>query len=658
MANQSHCPYCGTTVSPTARYCDNCGTPLVQTDSLGRTRREQPRGLAPWLFALLLVLVFTSSAAAGYRYHSGYWPWSPAEAPVPEGWEEPPESIPQPPDSVTDPALARYARALVTLNVRGEQGSKTGSGFILDDRGHVVTSAHVITGYRNCVNVIDHNGTPHQGAVISWDSNLDVAMIYVPTLGEWPDRLSLRESPLAPGEQLYVLSSPGGVPGATLLPAQVTSTGVVKRIDGRYYPSLIEFQGAHVEHGASGSPLIHQATGEVVGIVTAAAETSVAWAVPIDESVRDLLANWSARTVSMQCRSFATDQYTELALATITPLSGRHGVWGNDLASGAALALRDMEADLRRVGYEVSLLQLDDQGETAAALEQADTVAFDQQVIGVVGSFTSQVTAAIAERLKETGLVIIAPTVGAEELTAQGWPHFNRLVASTARLDAAAATFAKDRLGGARVLIAVDGTAAADRRAQSFETSAQIIALPVIGRLELTSPLNPEAVVREVMTASANVIYYAGAGELGFQLASALRERGIMTPVIGGTNLYDPAFEEFVGPTARGVYFTHFSSGADERFERHFAYVLGKPTRGYGQFGYDAARVILEALVQYGEQHPGQTPDRAELAALVRQTRDLPGWTGSITIDPTNGENMAAPVHIFEWVGGRYEPRE
>jgi len=665
LATQSKCPYCGTLVSPAARYCNGCGTPLKSTDRpTPIRRRERPRDrVAVWLFAVVVLVLFTAGTLGGYRYQAGRWLWEPPVAAVSAGGTQEPSSqtatIPAPPERETvDPAAQRYLRSIVSISVRGDQGSKNGSGFLIDSDGRILTSAHVVEGVSGCVNVIDDYGASHLAAVVGLDRNLDIALLQAATLRKWPDVLSLREESIAVGDPVYVLGSPKSSPNASLLPASVEQVNVAKRIEERYYPNLVEFRGATVVHGSSGSPLLHRQSGQVVGVVTAAADTPVAYAVPLDPAVRERIAQWAAEPARPECGVQASQQTVPVVLATITPLSGAYGVWGGDLSAGAELALRDMEAELRKVGYEVTLLRHDDQGDLAVARDLASAVAFDPEVIGVVGSFTSQVSEAIAESLLDANLVMVAPTAGADELTTRGWPHFNRLIASNARLEALAASYALSQLKARSILLVLDDSATAESKARSFETSAQIIAMNVAGQLKLSGTIDPASLKQKVIDSRADAIFYAGNSQTGFQLAQALRQAEVLLPIIGGTELYTDSFESMVGPNWRGIYFTHFTDGGDDRFARHFETIMGKPTRGYGMYGYDAARVILEALVRYGEKNPAKIPDRKELAALVRNTRELPGWASTITFDPLTGENQAARVHLFEWVSGRPELRE
>lgn len=650
MTGPTRCPYCGTEVSASANYCDRCGTPLRPSGApTPLRRRERPgRRVAVWLFVVVLLTFFGSGVLGGFRLHSGRWPWS-AAVPALAGPD------PTEPPSGNGEGEGRYLRAVVSIQVRGDRGSRVGTGFIIDTGGHIVTSAHVIEGHKGCVTVIDDNGTTHQGMVVGHDQNRDVALIYVPTLTKWPQVLTLSSGTLSPGDPVYAWGSLERSPNHAPVPAEVRQVGLSQRIDGRYYADLVEFRGASVMHGASGGPLVHRETGEVVGIVTAGSDSAIAYAIPVAGEVSRLIKAWAEEPVAFQCAPNPAKVRTPVVLATVTPLSGPHGVWGSDMASGAELALRDLEADLLRVGYQVSLVRYDDQGAPEAAAEHARRLAYDQEVIGVVGSFTSPASASLAEGLLESGLVLVVPNAGAEDLMQPGWPHVNRLIAPQVRLEAAAAAYARGRLGVESVLMLLDGSAESERRAAAFETAAEIVALPVAGRIVLPAHIEGSALAAAVRAYVPDAIYYAGNSQLGYQTAAALRQQGLTLPIIGGSELYNPAFESTAGRGWRDIYFTHYTRGTDARFIRHFEAILGKPTRGYGTFGYDAARVILEALIRYGEVNPGRIPDRAEFAALVRSTRGHKGWSTTISFDPNTGENQAAQVYLFQWVDGRIE---
>lgn len=664
MNHASRCPYCGAAVSPSANYCDSCGTPLKAAPSAAPVRRRGRSAgrMAVWVFALVLVAFFGTGVLGGFRVHAGRWPWNPQEvAGEPGDPDRTPDATgPGEPqgEPQAEPRAAlpeRVLRATVTIHVRGAQGSRVGTGFLIDTGGHIVTNAHVVDGFRECVTVIDDNGATHQGGVVGVDRNRDVALIAVPTLAKWPDVLPLSERRVAVGEPVWAWGTPKGTAARAVLPAEVVETGLARRIEGRYYPDLVVFSGAEVTHGSSGGPLLDPGTGEVVGIVTAGSDNGLGYAIPVAGEIAGLIAQWAERPLPAGCGAAPEGDVTPLVLAAVVPLSGAHGAWGHDLASGVELALRDMEADLLQAGYQVTLARYDDQGRPETAAEHAQSLAYDQDVIGVVGSLTSEATLALAEGLQASGLALVAPTARGEELMEGGWPHVNRLVAHQTRIDSAAAAFARAKLNATAILLLLDGSEEAEQRAASFTTAAEIMGLPVAGRVIVPAEVNGSALAAAVRAYAPDALFYAGNSQTGFQAVTALRRAGVDLPVIGGVELYNPAFETTEGTGWRDIYFAHYTQGSDARFVRHYEAILGKPTRGYGMFGYDAARVILEALLRYGEEHPGQVPGRDEFASLVRSTRGLKGWSTQISFDPATGENQAARVYFFQWVDGRYE---
>jgi ABC-type branched-subunit amino acid transport system substrate-binding protein len=141
-------------------------------------------------------------------------------------------------------------------------------------------------------------------------------------------------------------------------------------------------------------------------------------------------------------------------------------------------------------------------------------------------------------------------------------------------------------------------------------------------------------------------------------VVQAFREDGITLPVLGGEALLDVRFRNMTGSAYQGIYFTRLTAEPGQSFQKHFESVLGKPTRGYAAYGYDAASLILTALVRHGESYPAQIPPRVELANRVRETQNYPGRTSLVTFDPNTGGNRTSWVYMFEWKRGVPELRE
>jgi len=143
-----------------------------------------------------------------------------------------------------------------------------GSGFIVDDTGHVVTNAHVVDGAEK-VSVYFAYGTEVPATVVGRDDLIDVAVLKLDLASntQLPGIVSFGDSDsLRPGEDVVAIGSALGEFPNTV------STGTVNGV-GRAFPSeggltdMIQHD-AEIWHGNSGGPLLNL-RGEVVGVNTA-----------------------------------------------------------------------------------------------------------------------------------------------------------------------------------------------------------------------------------------------------------------------------------------------------------------------------------------------------------------------------------------------------
>ena len=63
----------------------------------------------------------------------------------------------------------------------GSEGGATGSGFVLDTEGHVITNNHVVAGAADggSIDVVDFEGTRHEATVVGRSSVYDLAVLKV-----------------------------------------------------------------------------------------------------------------------------------------------------------------------------------------------------------------------------------------------------------------------------------------------------------------------------------------------------------------------------------------------------------------------------------------------------------------------------------------------
>ncbi|MFP5389119.1 MAG: S1C family serine protease, partial [Thermoleophilia bacterium] len=125
---------------------------------------------------------------------------------------------------------------------RGGGGAAEGSGFVLDDKGHIVTNAHVVTdessGTRKAAKEVfielpDRNIVP--ATIVGFDPFADVALLAVK-----PDGFELHPLKLGDDSDL-VVGQPVAAIGSPFGEQQSLSTGVVSATD-RSVKSLTQFE--------------------------------------------------------------------------------------------------------------------------------------------------------------------------------------------------------------------------------------------------------------------------------------------------------------------------------------------------------------------------------------------------------------------------------
>ncbi|MBA2254052.1 MAG: MarP family serine protease [Chloroflexi bacterium] len=169
-------------------------------------------------------------------------------------------AAPSPAGNVPPPATAR-ARAIAQVGLPStvevlSLGCGTGfvgSGFVVRP-GYVVTNAHVVAGGRDISATVGADDS--EATVVTFDADLDVALLHVPDLEAPALRLATRTPSV--GTEAAALGHPGGRE-LTIVPAAVTASypALGRNIygEGTVTRTVIELR-ATLERGESGGPLV------------------------------------------------------------------------------------------------------------------------------------------------------------------------------------------------------------------------------------------------------------------------------------------------------------------------------------------------------------------------------------------------------------------
>ena len=182
------------------------------------------------------------------------------------------------------PSVVHVASEIVTVDFFfGPMASEgTGSGFVWDDAGHIVTNYHVIEDASR-IEVIFSDDSQVEAEVVGVDPRNDLAVLRVDPAATALQPLALGAAEtIRVGQRAIAIGNPFGL-DRTLTTGVVSALGrPLETETGDYIFNVIQTDAA-INPGNSGGPLLNS-RGEVIGINTAIQEGAegIGFAVPVE----------------------------------------------------------------------------------------------------------------------------------------------------------------------------------------------------------------------------------------------------------------------------------------------------------------------------------------------------------------------------------------
>ena len=179
-------------------------------------------------------------------------------------------------------------RNLFSLNV-DEIPKGTGSGFVWDKQGRIVTNFHVIEDASSVeVTLADHS--TWKASLVGVSPDKDLAVLQIGASADALHPLAIGESnDLQVGQKVFAIGNPFGL-DQTLTAGIVSALGrEIKAVTGRTIQGVIQTDAA-INPGNSGGPLLDSG-GRLIGVNTAiyspsGGSSGIGFAVPVEEVSR------------------------------------------------------------------------------------------------------------------------------------------------------------------------------------------------------------------------------------------------------------------------------------------------------------------------------------------------------------------------------------
>jgi len=337
---------------------------------------------------------------------------------------------------------------------------------------------------------------------------------------------------------------------------------------------------------------------------------------------------------------------------------------GLDSMRGAEIALRD-GGPIH--GREVEFLGEDDGCNPDLAREAAVKIAADKSVVAMIGTNCSASAYAVASFLSEAGITMVSPSNTRPDLTdpAVHAPGYLRVVASDIFQARGAATFVFDQLGFRRTAILYHpGNPYSEGVALMFREEFEALGGQVVVSVTAESgQTDMEAALTEVGFESPDLVYLTLFPAEGAALVLQARQFAGLdgTVLMGSDSLWAQEFLDVIGDAAEGMYLSAatFDAKQSPAYQSFLAKYLAayheSPLTSFHAHGYDAMRMVLDAIERVGIQDSGGTLHipRSTLREALYATRDFEGLTGVLNCD-TNGDCGVPQYGIFQIQAGEF----
>jgi putative serine protease PepD len=285
-------------------YGQPYGQPAPFPPSAPPNRHAAPRGRVPgWLWPVVCVLALVLGVLGGLVGGAAYQELRDEPGTVSGGLADV-DTISEPPLEVDNGSIAAVAQKMLPSTVQiiaeydGQAGGATGSGFVLDRQGHVITNNHVVADAASDdgpIEIVDQDGNRYDATIVGRSPVYDLAVLYVPKArGLSPAALGSSRR-LVVGEGVVAIGSPLGL-------SSTVTAGIVSALhrpvttgdssNDSSYINAVQTDAA-INPGNSGGPLVNLRA-QVVGVNSAIATTGgsiggesgnigVGFAIPIEQ---------------------------------------------------------------------------------------------------------------------------------------------------------------------------------------------------------------------------------------------------------------------------------------------------------------------------------------------------------------------------------------
>lgn len=361
----------------------------------------------------------------------------------------------------------------------------------------------------------------------------------------------------------------------------------------------------------------------------------------------------------------------KIVIAAAAPMSGEAKMQGDQMLQGIRLFFADFNRQHK--DRQIELLVFDDKNDKRMAMKAASEIVGNENVLLVLGHYSSETAAVAGDIYKKTGMPVITASATADRITENNDWYF-RTVPANRFTGSFIANYIYRSLNKDRVSIVFDKDYYGISLVESFEKTAETLGMTVSGKWGIdTDEKNSETDLKRIgdelrAAQDPGAIFLAMHGAEAAKIVASLKYPGTSYIIVGADALSTEIFldnlkrypgEQIIaGYHSDGVYaVSHFmpdiSNEKARVFTKKFLNQYQRRPSWVSAAYYDAAHIVAEAVERAEIQGIKNIREsrkllRESLARLNSPESAVAGICGSTYFNPVGDVIRSLPVSVYK----------
>lgn len=331
-------------------------------------------------------------------------------------------------------------------------------------------------------------------------------------------------------------------------------------------------------------------------------------------------------------------------------LTGDDATFGISTNKGIKMAFDEINAKGGIKGKKIKLITEDNQGKNEETAKVVNRLITQEKIVALIGEVASSRSLIAAPIAQKHGIPMISPSSTNPEVTQKGDNIF-RVCFIDPFQGLVMAKFAIENLKVKKAAIfRKNGDAYSEGLANVFVAEFKKMGGEIVKDIQYQpKDIDFNAQLAEIKAKKPDVIFIPGYYSDAGNIAKQAKKLDLKAILLGGDGWDSPKLHEIGGDAINGQYFSnHYTTESTDpvvvEFIKKFkARYNDEVPDGLAALGYDAAKIVAEAIERAAEVKPNLIRDE------IAKTKDFAGVTGKISM---NAERNAVKSAVVVQVDG------